>query len=409
MPDNSPVAARFDHVGPEGELIFTTGEATFAVTVDDTLNKAILEARQIIADSRNKPSPAAPRVPISQIQSLIRAGANPTKVAEHYNLSETLVRRFSTAVETEKQYAIEQFLSVSAPKDVPAHSLGEMIESSLVAMGTGMEGASWSATRRGLEPWRISARFTTSSGAIKPEWSWDMHDNSVSCMNESARRLLGLYPPQDDSEASTDPRADSQATPFPAPTNRKPRNRREAIPGRAIQSARIERAVSSWALPEPGTDGEGAADKSRTRKGTGAAADGQPSAAEEPLRIQASRHPRTDHTTRRASSLDPVAVVAEASSPSSRGSLADNLASVSDADDERPARERSASSTNVGKTALTSGHASDEDGQGQNSPAADRSSSVDSPETPSTQQSKGARKHSGRSAVPSWDEILFGD
>ena len=56
-------------------------------------------------------------LPISQIQSLIRAGADPARVAEKYHLSEMLVRRFSMAVETEKQYAIEQFLAVAAPKD----------------------------------------------------------------------------------------------------------------------------------------------------------------------------------------------------------------------------------------------------------------------------------------------------
>ena len=87
--------------------------------VDDTLEHAILEAKQITAEIAPRPAPSQ-TLPISQIQSLIRAGADPARVAERYGVSAALVRRFSASVETEKQYAIEQFLSVPAPKDSPA-------------------------------------------------------------------------------------------------------------------------------------------------------------------------------------------------------------------------------------------------------------------------------------------------
>lgn len=76
-------------------------------------------------------------LPISQIQSLIRAGADPARVAEKYHLSETLVRRFSMAVETEKQYAIEQFLAVAAPKDSRVRTISELVERTLASAGIG--------------------------------------------------------------------------------------------------------------------------------------------------------------------------------------------------------------------------------------------------------------------------------
>ena len=90
----------------------------FSVKVDEALERAILEAKQIRSEVQEKQQTHIPiTLPISQIQSLIRAGADPARVAERYSLSEALVRRFSASVETEKQYAIEQFLAVPAPKE----------------------------------------------------------------------------------------------------------------------------------------------------------------------------------------------------------------------------------------------------------------------------------------------------
>ena len=83
----------------------------------------------------------------------------PARVAERYHLSEALVRRFSMAVETEKQYAIEQFLAVAAPKDSRVRTISELVERTLASAGIGMESVTWKSTRRGLEPcasWRYS-------------------------------------------------------------------------------------------------------------------------------------------------------------------------------------------------------------------------------------------------------------
>ena len=115
MPENPLTQARFDHVDDTGRHVFASGDERFFVDVDETLERAILEAKQIREESRSAPSASSSAtLPISQIQALIRAGADPARVAERYRLSEALVRRFSSAVEVEKQYAIEQFLTVPA-------------------------------------------------------------------------------------------------------------------------------------------------------------------------------------------------------------------------------------------------------------------------------------------------------
>ena len=129
MPDDRLEKARFVRVSKTGDLVFSLGGREMAVSVDDTLERAILEAKQVRSEMRQAPQPhQQSTLPISQIQSLIRAGADPARVAEKYHLSEMLVRRFSMAVETEKQYAIEQFLAVAAPKDSRVRTISELVE-----------------------------------------------------------------------------------------------------------------------------------------------------------------------------------------------------------------------------------------------------------------------------------------
>ena len=234
MPENPLTQARFDHVDDAGRLVFASGDERFFVDVDETLERAILEAKQIREESRSAPSASSSAtLPISQIQALIRAGADPARVAERYRLSEALVRRFSSAVEVEKQYAIEQFLTVPAPKESRGRTTADVVERALALSGIGMESVTWKATRRGLEPWKITATFEAAGRTARAEWSWNMHDNAVACLNSTAKKLLGT---------ATGARGDgTEGTPsemLPA-----------TLPGDSVRSARIERTVSAWNTP----------------------------------------------------------------------------------------------------------------------------------------------------------------
>ena len=236
MPENPLTQARFDHVDDAGRLVFASGDERFFVDVDETLERAILEAKQIREESRSAPSASSSAtLPISQIQALIRAGADPARVAERYRLSEALVRRFSSAVEVEKQYAIEQFLTVPAPKESRGRTTADVVERALALSGIGMESVTWKATRRGLEPWKIAATFDAAGRTVRAEWSWNMHDNAVACLNSTAKKLLGT---------ATGARGDgTEGTPsemLPA-----------TLPGDSVRSARIERTVSAWNTPAP--------------------------------------------------------------------------------------------------------------------------------------------------------------
>ncbi|MBT1172102.1 DUF3071 domain-containing protein [Bifidobacterium sp. MA2] len=192
MPENSPRGARLDHVSDAGDLVFEAGGERFVVTVDDALERAVLAAKQIRMESRRLRQPRAnDALPISKIQQLIRAGADPAQVAERYGLDQALVRRFSASVQMEKQYAIEQFKRVPAPKESRVRTVEDLIYMTMSLARVDRNTLVWQATRRGHEPWHICATFLASGRKVRAEWTWDMHDNTVVCLNPAAKKLLG--------------------------------------------------------------------------------------------------------------------------------------------------------------------------------------------------------------------------
>ncbi|MBT1175430.1 DUF3071 domain-containing protein [Bifidobacterium sp. LC6] len=362
MPENRLEKAHFERVSDTGDLVFSVGGRYVAISLDDTLERAILEAKQVKSETQKTVQPhEQATLPISQIQSLIRAGADPTRVAERYGLSETLVRRFSAAVETEKQYAIEQFLAVPAPKDSRVRTISDLVERTLASASIGMESVTWKSTRRGLEPWRIVAIFTSAGREIHAEWTWNMHDNSVVCLNNAARKLLGERSAADDSKSAV------KVLPTPE------------LPGDSVRSARIERAVSAWAAPKPSI----------------------PAAVP-----QAATSGTTEFVT--SGSMPPVKIPgavpaggASTSAPSVSLPPAQNTATAGNLNPLNPVR-RSNAGNMPGATQQTSAATASTAQQGTTAGAGDATPAASTPAKP-------AKRRSGRSAVPSWDEILFGD
>ena len=342
MPENSLEEARFDHVSDAGELVFVSGAGKFSVKVDEALERAVLEAKQIRSEVQEKQQTHTPiTLPISQIQSLIRAGADPARVAERYSLSEALVRRFSASVETEKQYAIEQFLAVPAPKESRVRTLSELIERTFAAARVRLEDVTWKATRLGLEPWKISAQFVSSGHTICAEWSWNMHDNAVSCLNSAARKLIGEQ--DTPKEGHAEKHADEN---FLTSLN---------LPGNSARSARIEQTVSAWNTPEPSMPVA------------------RPSAAP-------------------SVPITPIGVSNEFDTPSMAADV--SLSNLS----EDAMTKTDANATGAAQNTITS--ASD---------TASNTANTSQTPDPHSQNTTKSKRRAGRSAVPSWDEILFGD
>ena len=400
MLENPPKEASFDHVDADGNLIFICENTPLRIQVDDTLERAIADSHKITsknsdehnsADAGTNSVQSNATLPISQIQALIRAGVAPSHVAQRYNVSETQVRRFSAGVETEKQYAIEQFLLVPAPKQSNMRTIADLIERTLAKAHIGMETVQWKATRRGLEPWRISATFKTATRTIKAEWTWNMHDNSVTCVNPSSRLLLG----EDVNAVDTSKQSpyggayrDTVSINFPFNT--------EELPGNSIRSARIERAVSQWELrnsdkladvqtqssfenQDNNSDIRQVLEKGYSKRSTKANKQFKEDNPQQPSLIQSDAELNNRNETNSKIANE---------SKKAQKSLAAKVQNAEKADIASTTLQENTSESN------------------QNSAKNNQEINTNSQEKTSSEHNK---RKAGRAAVPSWDEILFGE
>lgn len=383
MADNSPRGARLDHVSDAGDLVFVAGGEKFLVTVDEKLERAILEAKQIRLEASGQQQPQThDTLPISKIQQLIRAGFTPSEVAEQYNLNEALVRRFSSSVQTEKQYAIEQFKRVPAPKESRAHTVEDLIAIAISESHIERDTLVWSATRRGHEPWHIFADFMISGEQMRAEWTWNMHDNSVVSLNDIAKRIMEEHRivdrspniifdetvPLDDMASAHTADGDSPSPTIPLITERVNGTQRLSVDTVAYTAQTAEAMANEHnetdgsrngdergdspdqhAENAGGTDANtdaNATDTQNAEGNSGTGDDGQPQSDD--TQSQSTDQPQGDPNT-----------------PETRSITSEQAVAAQDA--------------------------------------------MDTDETPRVAKMVRAKRRSGRSAVPSWDEILFGE
>ncbi|WP_297301240.1 septation protein SepH [uncultured Bifidobacterium sp.] len=358
MSENGTRVASFDHVDDRGDLVFVCDHRHFAVRVDDALDRAILEAKQVKEEEDVDPQTGKSKpLPVSAIQAAVRAGARPEQVAQQYAVNEALVRRFAAPVETEKKYAIEQFLTMPAPKGSGGRNYQELIGKVLARAGVSLAQVSWQATRRGYEPWNINGVFTLDKRIFNARWAWNMHDNTVTCLNGAARMLLADS--ADDHEQERPAWDQSPAEEIDDQTDRRPPNQENA-------RAQIEQEDSG---SEDQEDGE-------RQAALTAWLYGKPKEGQERIADREPSHPRAELTE------DP------------------------DTAEHPPIRDNE--STMVLPVQSHGQSRADQEQPQQQNQGNDAGQDEQDDEPKEGRRGKRAKKHSGRSAVPSWDEILFG-
>ena len=343
MSENGTRVASFDHVDDRGDLVFVCDHRHFAVRVDDALDRAILEAKQVKEEEDVDPQTGKSKpLPVSAIQAAVRAGARPEQVAQQYAVNEALVRRFAAPVETEKKYAIEQFLTMPAPKGSGGRNYQELIGKVLARAGVSLTQVSWQATRRGYEPWNINGVFTLDKRIFNARWAWNMHDNTVTCLNGAARMLLDNS--TDDHGQERPARDQGPAEEIDDQTDRRPPSQKDAFSQIEEEGGERQAALTAWLYGKP-------------KEGQDQTVDREPD------------HPRAE------------------------------LSEDPDTAEHPPIRDNE--STMV---LPVQNH-----GQPQQEDQGDDAGQDEQEDQPKEgRRSKRAKKHSGRSAVPSWDEILFG-
>ena len=193
MAEDSLQHASFVRTDEDGLLEFRVDDGRLInVEVTDDLERGIVESKQIIAEKKGSPAPHSEKsLPISMIQTLLRAGEDPQKIAEDYELSEPTVRRFAKPVEFEKKYQIDQFKHSMMPgADLATETVESTLQAHLLELGVRFTDVTWNATRTGHEPWRIQATFPQSGRTNTAVWSFDSQRGTIVCLDQNAKRLF---------------------------------------------------------------------------------------------------------------------------------------------------------------------------------------------------------------------------
>ena len=383
----NPVVLRsvsFDHVDDKGNIILTlasngTSGAAEKLTLPLTteLEKGVTRARDIIEQARvAAQKPLQQTLPLAEIQVMVRSGASFKEVASKYGIDVETVRHYAQSVEQEKRFAISQFLNVRLATDNGTRSTQRLIADQLQAAGVDMTSLWWNAWRKVHEPWQIQLSYKHSNILYRARWNWNLSDNHVDPLDPAAAQLVRPLTRDTDPDVIAEP-----STPVSRVSGRT---------SRAGGQAGVSQASGQAASTSSTSHAQSAASSVKA-SAAGTQADGQASGS------TSSRNSQT--------SAPQASGSASSSSQASAHTTSDAAGIASTRGDETRVSQPVAIETAVATAEVQ------EPSEEHISDAAALFPTTAEEEALSTASLQKAKKnaHKGRSAIPSWDDIIFGD
>lgn len=387
----NPVVLRsvsFDHVDDKGNIILTlashgTSGAAEKLTLPLTteLEKGVTRARDIIEQARvAAQKPLQQTLPLAEIQVMVREGASFKEVASKYGIDVETVRHYAQSVEQEKRFAISQFLNVRLATDNGTRSTQRLIADQLQAAGVDMTSLRWNAWRKVHEPWQIQLSYKHSDILYRARWNWNLSDNHVDPLDPAAAQLVRPLTRDTDPDVIAEP-----STPVSRVSGRTSRAGGQA----GVSQASGQAASTSSTSHAQSAASSAKASAAGTQAGT--QTDGQASGS------TSSRNSQTSAPQDSGS--------ASSSSQASAHTTSDAAGIASAHGDETRVSQPVAIETAVATAEVQ------EPSEEHISDAAALFPTTAEEEALSTASLQKAKKnaHKGRSAIPSWDDIIFGD
>jgi hypothetical protein len=366
-------AIRVSDDGKQILLTETTGmqgadappEAAFHIPADDRL-RAMLRPRPNPTENRPE-SALTPR----EIQARLRAGETAEEVAEAAGIPVARVARYEAPIAAERVRIVDEVRRATAPgphRVSPGRQLGAVVDDRLADDGLDPVMAQWLARRRPDSTWLVTVDLADHHA----EWTWDSQARRVRAHDGGAQRLLS--PSRSSAEAliavaqATGVTAEPAPPPAPAPAPVAQEPPAPFAPARAVG----ESTVSGTAPSRPMAPRTGLV----VLPGEGAAPAASP-------RAQAPAAPPT---------LDEIPGTSAPSAPAD----ARPVPGWTPGDNEIPG---SGGAPSRHQSPEPSASASDE---------ADSAADADAPAAAERPARPVAKSGKRRSAVPAWDDIVFG-
>jgi hypothetical protein len=121
------------------------------------------------------------------IQARLRAGATVAELVFESGLPIESIRRYEWPVLTEREHVIGMVRSHDVPGSSGASELGKLTDTRLAARGIEPTAATWSARREGLTPWIIEVRFKEADRERSARWTYDLRTRNVTPLDDEAR------------------------------------------------------------------------------------------------------------------------------------------------------------------------------------------------------------------------------
>jgi hypothetical protein len=186
---------RFVAVSEDGRyavLAVPGRSARFTLPIDERLRAVALGQTSRLAQYEIEvESPLRPK----EIQARMRAGETAEEIADAAGIAVERVRWFEGPVLAERAYMADQAQAASVRRlgesipSTPGPRLGEIVSQRMTALGADPEDAQWDAKKRGDGSWLVELTFTTNGRLHLAEWVFDPRRRHVLPADDNAARM----------------------------------------------------------------------------------------------------------------------------------------------------------------------------------------------------------------------------
>ncbi|MDQ1631014.1 MAG: hypothetical protein QOC80_986, partial [Frankiaceae bacterium] len=173
--------------GAEGER--------FRVSADERLRAALRSGapRAVAAQAETRVESAlSPR----EIQARLRAGASADEVAKAAGIPVGRIQRYEAPILAERDRVVSEARRASAPgphRNTPGRPLGTLVDNRLVEEEADPESVEWDARRRPDGTWLVTLAMHAGS-SVRATWSWDPQARRVRAIDAGATAMLAPMP-----------------------------------------------------------------------------------------------------------------------------------------------------------------------------------------------------------------------
>lgn len=188
----------------------------YSLPITDELRAALRRDR--VVSPTEEPKPMSPR----DIQAHFRAGRTLEELSELTSMPASQLSPYEFPILAERDYAATQARAYRIGHEIGALTVEELVTSRLKSRDVESDSIAWSAIREQGKNWELTATYTVAGRETVASWSIDQQTSSLTALNDEARWLSETEIPVKDSpwrplsvsalhtnEAETEPAAES--------------------------------------------------------------------------------------------------------------------------------------------------------------------------------------------------------